>query len=717
MATAAPRQELLVERTYKQPGSYSEILKVTDARGRIDYDFAMVQVIDKDRKEKFPPTIHASYAPTFGIRAGDPVMFKVRTFRADTGNELWDFGDGSEPVRVRSDGNSKPHDAKGYAETVHRFAKPGHYVVRVEGTGHAGAKAIAHLQVRVGEKGRRKHFEITIAAGQHERKNTPVRVQVPLGQIGNEKLASVTLTGPDSKAIPAQLTKPSLILGGGSELHFILPHLLPGESVRLKATVSTDSPSSAEGFAWHDHPGDHTDLCFGKRPVLSYFYHPLDETSKASRDRTYKVFHHLYSPQGDTVVTNGLPDDPKIHSPHHRGIFYGFNRISYGNGKTANLWHCTNGSYQEHDRFLSSEEGPVLGRHRVAISWHGEDKKTFAEEERELTVYNVPGGQFVEFASRLRSPAGPVKFDGDPQHAGFQFRAHNDVDAKTSKETIYIRTDGVGKPDETRNWDPETRQGPVNLPWNAMSFVLKGKRYTAAYLDHPKNPKEARFSERAFGRFGSYFEYTVDEGKPLTVNYRLWLQEGQMKPEEVAVLSKDFVEPVKVTAQTWTNADPVEKQRAGADSADKDYAALLPRIPPKSPAEALKAFQVHPGFRIELVGRRAAPGQPGGARLRRGRPPVRRRISRIQPERQQAAPRPRPDPAVGRHRWRRRLRQEHRPSSTTSTRPWRSAATTAASSSARCRTSSTARTPTATARRMSAGSSSPASLATSVARP
>ena len=195
------------------------------------------------------------------------------------------------------------------------------------------------------------------------------------------------------------------------------------------------------------------------------------------------------------------------------------------------------------------EQGEVLGRHRVAIGWHGadENRKAFAEEERELTVYNVTGGQLVEFASRLRNTAGPVRIDGDPQHAGFQFRAHNDVDALTSQETIFIRPDGIGKPGETRNWEPDTRQGPVNLPWNAMSFVLGGKRYTTAYLDHPNNPKEARFSEREYGRFGSYFEYTIDEGKPLTVNYRLWLQEGTMTPGDVVALSNGFVEPVKVT--------------------------------------------------------------------------------------------------------------------------------------------------------------------------
>jgi murein DD-endopeptidase MepM/ murein hydrolase activator NlpD len=140
-----------VERAYEQPGSYSELLQVADARGRIDYDFAVVQVLDRDAKEKVPPTIHASYAPTFDVRAGDPVTFKVRTFRAEIGNETWDFGDGSAKVLVRSDGNARPHDPRGYAETVHRFARAGHYVVRVEGTGHGGLKATAHLAVRVSE--------------------------------------------------------------------------------------------------------------------------------------------------------------------------------------------------------------------------------------------------------------------------------------------------------------------------------------------------------------------------------------------------------------------------------------------------------------------------------------------------------------------------------------------------------------------------------------
>jgi murein DD-endopeptidase MepM/ murein hydrolase activator NlpD len=138
-----------VERTYDKPGEYSEILKVTDAQGNVDYDFAVVLVIDKKLDAKFSPTIHANYAPTFGIHPGDPITFKVRSFYTDPAGETWDFGDGSKPVKVRSDANANPHAPNGYAETVHRYTKPGHYLVHVEQTGKDGAKIAARLHVHV----------------------------------------------------------------------------------------------------------------------------------------------------------------------------------------------------------------------------------------------------------------------------------------------------------------------------------------------------------------------------------------------------------------------------------------------------------------------------------------------------------------------------------------------------------------------------------------
>ena len=147
----ASSREPVVERIYKTPGMYSETLKVTGADGAISYDFAVVQVIDPERPDALPPSIHAAYHPTSGVKPGDPVTFKARTFRVgrDGGHETWDFGDGSPEVAVQSDGNARQLDPDGYAVLTHRFEKAGDYLVRVERANRDGLKATARLHVRV----------------------------------------------------------------------------------------------------------------------------------------------------------------------------------------------------------------------------------------------------------------------------------------------------------------------------------------------------------------------------------------------------------------------------------------------------------------------------------------------------------------------------------------------------------------------------------------
>ena len=61
-----------VERTYAKPGVYSEVLKVTDGAGRIDYDFAVVNVLDREHPDRLPPSIHAAYYADVRHQAGRP---------------------------------------------------------------------------------------------------------------------------------------------------------------------------------------------------------------------------------------------------------------------------------------------------------------------------------------------------------------------------------------------------------------------------------------------------------------------------------------------------------------------------------------------------------------------------------------------------------------------------------------------------------------------
>jgi len=56
-----------------------------------------------------------------------------------------------------------------------------------------------------------------------------------------------------------------------------------------------------------------------------------------------------------------------------------------------------------------------------------------------------------------------MKLDGDPQHAGFQFRAHNDVATKTAAQTYFLHPDGKGEMGKERNWPQDKTL--VDLPY------------------------------------------------------------------------------------------------------------------------------------------------------------------------------------------------------------------------------------------------------------
>jgi len=381
--------------------------------------------------------------------------------------------------------------------------------------------------------------QVIIAAGATARSQVPVRVLVAVPE-ALAMATAATLRG-DGGEVAGQLGAPGLdasvpaAVPGKTwrELNAVIPALAAKATATYAVTIG--GAAAVGGFRWMDGDGQ-IDLRHGERPVLRYQCAKLDESTPARREETFKVFHHVFAPDGSRLLSKG----PGGKFTHHRGIFYGFAKVTY-QGKTVDIWHCKGAVHQAHGGVLLAEAGPVLARQRLLVEWR-DGATVFAKEERELTAWSLPGGTLIEFASRLLSTKGPVKVDGDPQHAGFHFRADNEVDAKTSKETIYVRPDGVGAKGEARNSAKE-----VDFPWKACSFVLADARYTVAYLAHPGNPKPAMYSEREYGRFGSYFVATCDEQKPISVRWRLWVQAGEMTVEQVAGRHGDFATPPVVT--------------------------------------------------------------------------------------------------------------------------------------------------------------------------
>jgi Methane oxygenase PmoA len=346
---------------------------------------------------------------------------------------------------------------------------------------------------------------------------------------------------PGHMAVPGDGGAGYSVQAVGDNRVFVVPAVKAGSATTFG--FQYERRQSPAAFAFKDTAGEHADLLLGDRPVLRFVNKPRTE---ADHYLTFKPFHQVFDPKdGKTLLSSGAHPNTKDYLfPHHRGMFFGFNKVSYeqdGKKVDADIWHGTKNVFSTADKTTNSDAGEVFAKQTANISWHGPDGKTFADETRTVTAYNVPGGTMLDWNTELTTKLDKVRLDGDPQHAGFHFRATQEVSKETKDKTYYLRPDGKGKPGEFRNWDAKGKDPKtVNLPWNACSFVTDGKRYTALRVNHPDNPKETRGSERDYGRFGDYFEFDLTPKTPLKLKYRVWVQEGEMTVEQCEAMANGF---------------------------------------------------------------------------------------------------------------------------------------------------------------------------------
>ncbi len=118
---------------------------------------------------------------------------------------------------------------------------------------------------------------------------------------------------------------------------------------------------------------------------------------------------------------------------------------------------------------------------------------------------------------QLKAIAGDINLDGDPEHAGFQYRPHNDVAiAPSEKRAMYLF------PTETT--DPTRDQ---NIPWVGLEYPPNGKTYHVLHCTSPANPQPYVYSAyRDYGRFGSFFKTTIPQGQSLKLDYRIQITPG-----------------------------------------------------------------------------------------------------------------------------------------------------------------------------------------------
>lgn len=353
--------------------------------------------------------------------------------------------------------------------------------------------------------------------------NFPVRTNVRLpqayAQVPDEQIG-VTLTQQSTNVtVPGQMIKSRR----GGQIWWIIPKAGAGETTTWVAKISPTDKAADKSFNWQDTAGDHLDLFYNGRKVISYLY-PFDDSTQESFRRTTTPFYHVYDENGEKLLTNGT--DPNALYPHHRGIFIGWQKTQFKD-KTYNFWAMQRkgGPVQKHQRFLGMTAGAVLARANALINWNTPEGETVIEERRQVTAFpqGDSGVCLLQVMTALRAVNGDVFFAGDrkngPEHSGLHYRAHNDVNTGPNEvKAVY-----------TFPSDDINAETDENFPWAAMSYGLNGKRYHVQFMDDPRNPRPTYFSAyRDYGRFGpAFLNYTIKAGESVRLTYYIWVTTGQ----------------------------------------------------------------------------------------------------------------------------------------------------------------------------------------------
>jgi len=243
--------------------------------------------------------------------------------------------------------------------------------------------------------------------------------------------------------------------------------------------------------------------------VVARFMMAHDVSTPAKRLETYKPYLHVFDPSGTLRLTKG----PGFNFTHHRGIMLGFMKITV-DGKTYDRWHMVKG-----DQVVTAVK-PTDSGFTASIDWQGataQDKPILTEERAfTFTKATSPFYLGIELKTALKPDHGEAKIDGDPEHAGAQFRPSEKID---STKTTYVYPGKDVLIHKVRD-----------LTWVAEVFTVEGKTFTALLLNHPSNPKDTAFSAyRDYGRFGAFPKGVATPEAPFKLHYKWLIAEGDVR--------------------------------------------------------------------------------------------------------------------------------------------------------------------------------------------
>ena len=387
--------------------------------------------------------------------------------------------------------------------------------------------------------GAAKSFDLTVSAGQFDRRDAVVQFDLPEGFTGG----NWELRDNAGNLTPLQ-AHPS---GRGM---FILKDLKAGQSKTYHAQPAKPQVAGGPPVVAATKQGGAVRITVGSKEVLTYQGEktPLPDGYEPQFQRGGYI-HPVFTPSGK-LVTDDYPHNHK----HHHGIWAPWTLTEF-EGRKPDFWNMgTKTGTIEFVGLGDAWAGPVSGgfqtRHRFVDLTAKPEPKVALHEQWEVDVYSVGAGTaggkpYFVFDLKLTQQTAsdsPLKLP-KYYYGGLGFRGHQQWDGKGN--AVYLTSEGKDRANGN-----ETRGR-----WCHVGGRTDGQPCGVAILDHPDNfrhpqPMRLHPTEPFFCFAPSQLgDWSIEPGKPYTARYRFVIADGPADAKELDRLWHDFAHPPEVAVR------------------------------------------------------------------------------------------------------------------------------------------------------------------------
>jgi len=249
----------------------------------------------------------------------------------------------------------------------------------------------------------------------------------------------------------------------------------------------------------------------------------------------------------------GDPKATRPDHPHHTSLW-----VAYGSVNGVDNWANTPKSgWQIHKAFEAVESGAEGGMFRETLDWTDAGKKPVLAEVRTVRIPRPKDDscRILDLEITLQAKYGKVVF-GDTKEGGLcatRMRTELRADKDGTNGRLVNSSGATGG----ASWGKRAL-------WVAASGEVDGKRYGYAIFDHPSNlrhkmagqPDGVYWHSRTYGLLTTNpfaiqsFDrknpekggYSLDEGKELTLRYRVLFHRGDEKDAKVAERYQEYAQ-------------------------------------------------------------------------------------------------------------------------------------------------------------------------------